>query len=187
MGQGRDRPADQAPRPPDRRPARRLPDHPRARSSSARSRSDPAALVRNAVEAVRPLVEAAEHELDVSIAPGALRLEADPTRLEQILVNLLTNAAKYTEPGGRIELTAGPEGADLVIRVADNGIGIAPEMLPRIFELFAQVERTIDRSQGGLGIGLTLVRKLAEMHGGSVSGRQPGAGAGERVHRPAPA
>jgi CheY-like chemotaxis protein len=132
------------------------------------------------------LVEERKHELTVSSGPG-LRLEADPTRLEQILVNLLTNAAKYTESGGRIELTARHVGREIVFKVKDNGVGIPPESLSRMFELFAQADRTLARSEGGLGIGLTLVRSLAEMHGGSVTARSEGTGRGSEfaVHLPA--
>ena len=105
-----------------------------------------------------------------------MRLPADPTRLEQVLTNLLNNAARYTPEGGRIWLTAGAEGGEAVVRVRDTGIGIPPEMLSRIFGLFAQVERSQERAGGGLGIGLSLVKSLTEMHGGSVE-----------AHRPAPA
>jgi PAS domain S-box-containing protein len=139
---------------------------------------DPAAVVRSAVAAVPPLVEARRHALTVNIAPAEARVEADATRLEQILVNLLTNAAKYTREGGRIEVVARPEGSDYAVSVRDNGVGIAPEMLPRIFEPFIQVEQTIDRSLGGLGIGLTLARKLAEMHDGTLTAASAGPGQG---------
>jgi CheY-like chemotaxis protein len=105
-------------------------------------------------------------------------LEADPTRLEQIVVNLLTNAAKYTESGGQIWLTARREPGEVVIRVRDTGIGMAPDQVPRMFELFAQGDRSPARVEGGLGIGLTLVQKLAEMHGGSVQARSQGPGTG---------
>jgi signal transduction histidine kinase len=114
-------------------------------------------VVSSAIEIVRPLLEERKHELSVSLVNGGLTLEAGPLRLEQILVNLLTNAAKYTEAGGRISLTARHEAAEMIITVADTGIGIAPELLPRVFDLFAQGDRTIARSEGGLGIGLTLV------------------------------
>ena len=134
-------------------------------------------VINSAIEAVRPLIEQRDHELIVSLRPG-LRLEADPTRLEQILVNLLTNAAKYTESGGTIWLTARHEGNDIVIKVRDTGIGIPPEKLPLMFELFAQGDRSLARSEGGLGIGLTLVRSLAEMHGGSVTATSEGPGKG---------
>jgi signal transduction histidine kinase/ActR/RegA family two-component response regulator len=141
-------------------------------------RIDAAPVVAAAVEAVRPLMEQRRHELTVSVAAGPLPLEADPTRLEQIVVNLLTNAAKYTEEGGRIALSAAIEGAEVVVRVKDNGAGIAPEALPRMFEMFVQGDRSLARSEGGLGIGLTLVRSLAEMHGGSVSAASDGPGTG---------
>ncbi len=139
---------------------------------------DLAPVVGSAVEAVRPLLEERKHELSVSLVAGGLRLEADPLRLEQILVNLLTNAAKYTDAGGSIALTARREGADVVIKVRDTGMGIAPDLLPRIFDLFAQGDRTMARSEGGLGIGLTLVQKLAEMHGGGVLAVSEGPGKG---------
>jgi CheY-like chemotaxis protein/two-component sensor histidine kinase len=138
---------------------------------------DLAPIIARAVESVRPLIEAKKHNLTLSIAPGQMGLLADPTRMEQVLVNLLTNAAKYTEEGGHIALTAVHEGT-LVVTVKDDGVGIPREMLPRIFDLFAQVDRTIDRAQGGLGIGLTLVRKLVELHGGTVTAASDGPGAG---------
>jgi PAS domain S-box-containing protein len=141
-------------------------------------RIDAAPVVAAAVEAVRPLMEQRRHELTVAVAEGPLPLEADPTRLEQILVNLLTNAVKYTEAGGRIALSAAIEGPEAVIRVEDNGAGIAPEALSKMFELFVQGDRSLARSEGGLGIGLTLVRSLAEMHGGSVSASSDGPGTG---------
>jgi signal transduction histidine kinase len=134
-------------------------------------------VLKDAVAAVRSFLEEREHQLSLSSHPG-LMLEADPTRLEQIVVNLLTNAAKYTPSGGRIGLSAGREEAEIVIRVRDNGIGIAPEQLPRMFELFAQGDRSRARAAGGLGIGLTLVQKLAELHGGTVQGRSEGPGRG---------
>ena len=107
-----------------------------------------------------------------------MRLEADSTRLEQILVNLLTNAAKYTPSGGRIQLIVGVEGKEMVFRVRDNGIGILPELLPQMFDLFTQADRSLDRSEGGLGIGLTLVRSLTERHGGTVTATSDGPGKG---------
>ena len=139
---------------------------------------DAALLIRHAVEAVRPIVDERQHELLVSLTSDELKFEADPTRLEQILVNLLTNAAKYTPFGGRIQLIAGVEGKEVVFRVRDNGLGIISELLPRIFDLFAQGDRSLDRSEGGLGIGLTLVRSLAELHGGGVSATSDGPGKG---------
>jgi CheY-like chemotaxis protein len=134
-------------------------------------------IVGSALEAVRSLVEERKHELSVSIS-GTLRIEADPLRIEQVLVNLLTNAAKYTDSGGRIGLTARHEGADVVIKVWDTGVGISSELRPRIFDLFVQGDRTMARSEGGLGIGLTLVKSLVEMHGGRVSVASEGPGKG---------
>ena len=135
-------------------------------------------IVSSAVETVRPLIEDRKHELNVSLSPGALRLRGDPLRLEQILVNLLTNAAKYTDAGGRIWLTASREPNDVVVKIRDTGVGLTPELLPRIFDLFAQGDRSAARSEGGLGIGLTLVKSLVELHGGSVTARSEGAGKG---------
>ncbi len=139
---------------------------------------DLAEAVARSVEAVRPQIDARRHTLEVDVGPGPLPVEADPSRLEQVLGNLLTNAAKYTPDGGRIRLSARLEGGEVVVEVADDGVGIAPEMLPRIFDAFTQAEQTIDRSQGGLGIGLTLVRRLVELHGGSVAARSEGPGRG---------
>ncbi|MEW4571374.1 ATP-binding protein [Tautonia sp. JC769] len=135
-------------------------------------------VVGTAVEAVRPLLEERSHELSIALAEDDLRLEADPLRLEQILVNLLTNAAKYTDAGGRVSLAARREPPELVITVRDTGMGITPDLMPRIFDLFTQGDRTIARSEGGLGIGLTLVQKLVEMHGGTVTAASDGPGKG---------
>jgi PAS domain S-box-containing protein len=143
-----------------------------------KERLDPATVLDAAVEAVRPLIEERKHGLTFSCPRGELWVDADPTRLAQILVNLLTNAAKYTESGGRIRLDARREGQEIVFSVRDTGIGIPPQHLPHIFELFAQGDRSLARSEGGLGIGLTLVKKLAEMHGGSVVATSPGPGKG---------
>src|SRR5262249_7430862 len=141
-------------------------------------RVDLAGLVRSAIAAVRPLIEERKHDLRVRIEPERIAMEADPTRLEQILVNLLTNASKYTESGGRIELAARREAGRVLIQVRDTGIGIAPELLPRVFDLFSQGDRTLARSEGGLGIGLTMVSKLVEMHGGTVRVDSSGPGRG---------
>jgi signal transduction histidine kinase len=135
-------------------------------------------VVQHAVEASRPLVESRQHELTVSLPTPPVRLLADPTRLEQILSNLLNNAARYTPEGGRIWLTAAKEDGDAVVRVRDTGIGIPPEMLSGIFGLFAQVERPQERVEGGLGIGLSLVKSLTEMHGGKVEAHSAGPGRG---------
>jgi PAS domain S-box-containing protein len=134
--------------------------------------------VRRAVETSRPLIDAGGHELTVLLPPEPVYLEADPTRLEQVVSNLLNNAAKYTEPGGHIRVSASREGGEAVIRVRDDGIGIHADLLPRLFDLFTQAERSLDRSQGGLGIGLALVRSLVEMHGGCVTAASDGLGRG---------
>jgi two-component system CheB/CheR fusion protein len=137
-----------------------------------------AAVVGQAVEMARAAVESRGHELLVTLPARAVRLEADPTRLTQVLFNLLNNAAKYTEPGGRIWLAAERDGNAVELRVRDTGVGIGPELLPKVFDLFTQGERTLDRAQGGLGLGLTLVKRLVEMHGGTVTARSAGPGAG---------
>jgi CheY-like chemotaxis protein len=135
-------------------------------------------IVSQAVEAVRSALAERGHELVVEPPTDPVFLEADPTRLVQVLDNLLTNAIKYTEPGGRIVLSAGQEGGEAVIRVADTGIGIPPEMLLRVFEMFTQVDGRSTRTQGGLGIGLGLVKGLVEMHGGTITATSGGTGAG---------
>jgi PAS domain S-box-containing protein len=135
-------------------------------------------VLESAVETVRPLIEARQHTLDLEIDRGELWVDADPTRLEQVVVNLLNNAAKYSENGGRVWLTASRQGEEVVIRLRDRGIGIIPQKLPEMFELFAQGDRSLARSEGGLGIGLTVVKKLVVLHGGSVTGRSEGPGTG---------
>ena len=125
-------------------------------------------IVESAVETVRPLLEQRRHELAVYLPPEPIWLDADVSRLEQVLVNLLTNAAKYTEIGGHVWLTIRQEGDQCVLRIRDTGVGIAPALLPRIFDLFTQSERSLDRSEGGLGIGLALVQRLTELHEGKV-------------------
>jgi PAS domain S-box-containing protein len=144
-----------------------------------------AEVVNSAVESSRPLIDQGGHALTVTLPPQSVQLDVDPTRLAQVLLNLLNNAAKYTEPGGRIWLTASvAEAADraapstLEIRVRDTGIGIPKEMLPRLFEMFTQVDRSVDRAQGGLGIGLSLVRGLVQLHGGTVEAHSEGPGRG---------
>ncbi len=129
---------------------------------------DAAVAVSRAVETSRPLIDSRRHALNVDLPAYPILVKADLVRLSQVLSNLLNNAAKYTEEGGRIDLEVSHEDGEVVFRVCDNGIGITPEMLPRIFDLFTQVDRSLDRSQGGLGVGLTLVRQLVEMHGGTV-------------------
>ncbi|WP_343051446.1 ATP-binding protein [Pseudaquabacterium terrae] len=136
------------------------------------------AVLGQAVELARPLIEQRGHRLHTDIAPG-LRCEGDPVRLAQVIANLLTNAARYTEPGGEIHLLAQPvDDERLCIRVIDNGIGVALPVLPRIFDLFYQGRRDLARAGGGLGIGLALVRKIVELHGGSVEARSEGPGRG---------
>ena len=118
------------------------------------------------------------HTLDISLPAESLLVNADPVRLMQVIGNLLANAAKYTEMNGRIRLFAEREGNDVVLHIKDTGIGIASEMLSRIFDLFVQVDQAAERSQGGLGIGLTLVRNLVEMHNGLVTAKSEGIGKG---------
>jgi PAS domain S-box-containing protein len=125
-------------------------------------------IVEGAVETVRPLIEARRHQLSVSVPTEPVWLHADAARLEQVVVNLLTNAAKYTEEGGQIDLSVEREGDMAALRVRDTGVGISREFLPHIFDLFAQAERAPDRSQGGLGIGLSLAKRLVEVHGGTL-------------------
>ncbi|WP_165373587.1 PAS domain S-box protein [Sorangium cellulosum] len=138
-------------------------------------------VIHQAVAAAGPSIDASKHELSVAVGEGPYWVFGDPARLEQVIVNLLTNAAKYTREGGRIWLTAGREGAEVAIRVRDTGIGIPAEMLPRIFDLFEQAHPTLDPSRGGLGIGLTLVKRLVEMHGGAVSAASEGEGRGSEL------
>jgi signal transduction histidine kinase/DNA-binding response OmpR family regulator len=135
---------------------------------------DAATIVNRAVETSQPLIQSRGHILNVTFPEEPLYVEADPTRLAQALGNLLNNAAKYTEKRGRIEVSVGRERDEAVFRVRDSGVGIAPEMLAHVFDLFAQVDRSLDRSQGGLGIGLTLVRRLVELHGGVVHASSAG-------------
>jgi CheY-like chemotaxis protein len=142
-----------------------------------KERIDLAAVAVRAIEGARPLIEARRHTLEVSPPEAPVPVEADPVRLAQVLWNLLNNAAKYTPDGGRITLKV-ERGDEAVVRIQDTGVGIAPEMLPRVFDLFTQMERTLARAEGGLGVGLTLVRRLAEMHGGTVGAMSAGQGQG---------
>ena len=137
-----------------------------------------AAVLEVALETSRPVIEAGGHELTVTLPPEPIHLHADPLRLAQVFANLLNNAAKYTEEGGRIRLTAERQGSDVIVSVKDSGIGIAADMLPRIFEIFSQAKPALVRSQGGLGIGLSLVKGLVELHGGSIEARSDGPGRG---------
>jgi CheY-like chemotaxis protein len=134
-----------------------------------RAQLDMRAIVESGVETVRPLIEQRRHALAVRLPPEPLWIDGDATRLEQVVVNLLNNAAKYTDEGGHIWLTLRPEDNEAVLQVRDSGVGIAPKLMPRIFDLFTQADRSLARSQGGLGIGLHLVHRLVEMHGGHVA------------------
>jgi signal transduction histidine kinase len=135
-------------------------------------------LIKTAVEASSPLICAGRHELILDVPDAEVWLDADLTRLSQVVSNLLNNAAKYTPEGGRIVLSARRDPDELLIGVSDNGIGIPPDMLPRVFDLFTQVRDNLDRSHGGLGIGLALVKQLVEMHGGSIAAESAGPGRG---------
>ena len=136
------------------------------------------AIVQSAVETSRPMIEEARHTLTITFPPTPIYLDADPTRLAQVFSNLLNNAAKYTEPGGRIQFTGEVCGSEVAVRIRDNGLGIPADAFPKLFEMFSQVDGSLERAQGGLGIGLTLVKRLAEMHGGSVEARSDGPGLG---------
>jgi signal transduction histidine kinase len=145
-----------------------------------------AQLVMRSLESARPLIQAQGHHLSLALPPEPVWLEGDPLRLEQVLGNLLNNATKFTEPGGRIRVSAWTKDGEVTLAVQDNGVGIAPEVLPGIFDLFTQADRSLDRSHGGLGIGLSLVRSLVEMHHGRVEAHSAGLGQGSefRVHLP---
>jgi signal transduction histidine kinase/CheY-like chemotaxis protein len=134
--------------------------------------------LRDAVETAKPFVEARRHKLDVRIPREPLPVDGDATRLAQVFSNLLNNAAKYTEPGGRIELAARRDGKELEVTVKDSGIGLAPESTSRIFDMFVQVDRSLERSQAGLGVGLTLSRTLVELHQGTIEVESEGKGKG---------
>jgi CheY-like chemotaxis protein len=137
-----------------------------------------AAVVARAVELSSPLLEQQRHHLAITVAERGLVVSADPTRLAQALSNLLSNAAKYTPSGGHVEISASRKGERVVLTVRDDGVGITPAMLPRVFELFVQERQTIDRSQGGLGLGLAIVDNLVKMHDGRVAVFSDGPGKG---------
>ena len=143
-----------------------------------KERVDLAAIVRNAIETSEPLIQAAKHQLRVSLPDESLWLEGDPVRLAQILSNLLNNAATYTDKGGQISVQAWRQEDAAMISVRDNGAGIAPDALPRMFAMFTRGERASGHGPGGLGIGLALARRLAEMHGGAVDAYSEGPGKG---------
>jgi CheY-like chemotaxis protein len=138
-------------------------------------------VVQNAVEISRPLMGEKEQRLSVTSAPGMILVNADATRLVQVFANLLNNAAKYSARGGHIRLEIAVAGDEAIVSVRDEGIGIPPELLDRVFDLFVQETRSLDRAQGGLGIGLTMVRSLVRMHGGSVRAFSEGPGRGSEV------
>lgn len=153
-----------------------------------KERVDLAEVVTQAVETVRPLIDARKHRLTISQPGGPVWIIADLTRMTQVITNLLNNAAKYSAERGQISLSLEQAGDEAVIRVRDAGAGISADMLPKVFDLFIQVDRTLDRSQGGLGIGLTLVRRLVELHGGRVEASSDGVGRGSEfvVYLPLP-
>ncbi len=142
-----------------------------------RSPVELSAVVRQALESVDPQIKEKQHVIRTTLEPG-LYVEGDRARLVQCVSNILTNAVKYTDTGGKIDVTLALEGARAVVTIADNGVGIPAELLPRVFELFVQSDRSLDRSQGGIGVGLSVVRRLIEMQGGAVSGSSPGVGQG---------
>lgn len=144
------------------------------------SRVELSAMIRSAVEIARPLIESKQHALEVHLPPGRITLEADPLRLSQALSNLLTNAAKYTDPGGRIVLEAQLLQDELCLMVTDTGIGLGAASIPTLFGMFSQADSAIDRAEGGLGIGLALVKGLVTLHGGSVEAHSDGPGRGSR-------
>jgi CheY-like chemotaxis protein/two-component sensor histidine kinase len=137
-----------------------------------------ASVVHQSIEVCRPLAESSNHEVSVTLPPQQIYIHADPVRLAQIFSNLLNNACKYTEPGGKIWFAAERHGSDVLVSVKDTGTGIASDKLESIFEMFSQVDRSLERSQGGLGIGLTLVKRLVELHDGSIEAKSEGEGKG---------
>lgn len=137
-----------------------------------------ASIVAKAVESAAPLLERQRHKLELSVPPQGLAIEADEVRLTQVVGNLLTNAARYTGPGGHVRVKAAREGDEIALRVRDNGMGIAPDLLPQVFDLFVQGTQSADRSQGGLGLGLSLARTLTALHGGTIEAHSAGPGRG---------
>src|SRR6202140_4691209 len=144
-------------------------------------------VVERAVEVAQPLIDVRRHQLPVSVPRGRLMVDADPVRIAQVVANLLNNAAKYTDSGGRIEIEGLREDGEVVLRVRDNGHGIAPEQIGPMFELFVQGDRSLDRAQGGLGIGLTLARRLVELHGGTLQAKSAGPSLGSEFTMRLPA
>ncbi len=142
------------------------------------SKVDLGEVIRTALEASQPLLDSAGHTLDVQVETGQMPIQADPLRLAQVFSNLLNNAGKYTDPGGRITIAARRVGDEYAISVRDTGLGLTPQQLGEVFDLFVQVDSSLERARGGLGIGLTLVRRLVEMHRGHVEARSEGSGRG---------
>jgi CheY-like chemotaxis protein len=142
--------------------------------------------VNMAIETARPVIDAKRHVLSIDLPPEPVQIVADPLRVAQVLSNLLTNAAKYTDPEGQIRLSANCDAEQLAIRIVDSGVGINPDNLPRIFDMFSQLHPTMDRSEGGLGIGLALAKGLVELHGGRIEALSAGLGQGSEfvVHLP---
>jgi CheY-like chemotaxis protein len=145
-----------------------------------RRRVQLADILQDALETSRPVIDEHKHHLELSLPAESLWVDADPTRLAQAFMNLLNNAAKYTDPGGRIEVAVRESGGEALIAVSDTGIGIPAERLEAVFEMFSQIETALTRSRGGLGIGLSLTRRLVEMHGGSVEALSHGPGQGSQ-------
>ncbi len=151
-----------------------------------KERVELATVMQSVMDTTRPIIEENGHKLELKLPAVPILLDADPMRLAQVFSNLLNNAAKYSEPGGQITVSAEPQGDQVVVRVTDTGIGIPADHLPRIFEIFAQVDTALERSQGGLGIGLSLAKGLVEMHGGRIQAHSDGSGLGSEfiVHLP---
>jgi signal transduction histidine kinase/ActR/RegA family two-component response regulator len=143
-----------------------------------RTRMDLREIAELAIEASQPFIAAGQHDFTAELPVGPVWVDGDASRLSQVIVNLLNNAAKYTAEGGKLRLSLSSDETHAIVRVQDNGVGIPPEMLDEVFDMFTQVNRTLDRSQGGLGIGLSLVRRLTEMHGGKVAAESEGLGHG---------
>jgi signal transduction histidine kinase/ActR/RegA family two-component response regulator len=143
-----------------------------------RTRVDLRAIAELAIEASQPFIAAGQHDFKADLPDGPVWVDGDASRLSQVIINLLNNAAKYTAEGGQVRLSLSSDHAGALVRVLDNGVGIPPDMLDEVFDMFTQVNRTLDRSQGGLGIGLSLVRRLTEMHGGEVTADSKGLGHG---------
>jgi PAS domain S-box-containing protein len=150
----------------------------RSKLELKKSPTDLGAVIGSAIETARPILDKKNHTLTVDLPAQAVRLDADLVRLAQVFSNLLINAAKYTDPGGRIDLRATLQGSEIVVAIRDNGIGISADMMPRLFTMFSQAQAALGRAEGGLGIGLSLVRGLVTLHGGSVEAHSDGLGAG---------